>query len=102
MAECIFCGLQGLLWELSHLRKSPRVTKIAQIQEMPLNLAIRQAHVPQRTTMEQFPLVLVAVIIVLIWLFNSLNVLRRNRVLLDESVPGDKLYRVGLNRLTPT
>src|SRR5438093_11457535 len=76
MAECIFCGLQGLLWELSHLRKSPRVTKIAQIQEMPLNLAIRQAHVPQRTTMEQFPLVLVAVIIVLIWLFNSLNVLR--------------------------
>jgi len=28
--------------------------------------------------------------------------LRRNRVLLDESVPGDKLYRVGLNRLTPT
>ena len=26
--------------------------------------------------MEQFPLVLIAVIIVLIWLFNSLNVLR--------------------------
>ena len=52
--------------------------------------------------MEQFPLVLIAVIIVLIGLFNSLNVLRRNRVLLDEPVPGDKLYRVGLNRLTPT
>src|SRR5262249_59880327 len=39
-------------------------------------LAIRPAHVPQRTTMQQFPLVLIAVIIVLIWLFNSLNVLR--------------------------
>src|SRR5207249_5015493 len=80
-------------------------------------LAIRQAHVPQRTTMEQFPLVLIAVIIVLIWLFNSLNVLREyergvifriGRLMGEPKGPGliwviwpiDRIVRVSLRTIT--
>ena len=67
--------------------------------------------------MEQFPLVLIAVIIVLIWLFNSLNVLleyelgvifRLGRLLAEPKGPGliwvfwpiDRIVRVGLRTIT--
>ena len=67
--------------------------------------------------MEQFPLVLIAVIIVLIWLFNSLNVLREyergvifrlGRLLAEPKGPGliwvfwpiDRIVRVGLRTIT--
>src|SRR5215831_7501087 len=79
-------------------------------------LAIRQAHVPQRITMQQFPLVLIAVIIVLIWLFKSLNVLREyergvifrvGRLLPEPKGPGliwvfwpiDRIMRVSLRTI---
>jgi regulator of protease activity HflC (stomatin/prohibitin superfamily) len=67
--------------------------------------------------MDQFPLVLIAVIIVLIWLFNSLNVLREyergvifrlGRLLAEPKGPGliwvfwpiDRIVRVGLRTIT--
>src|SRR6516165_7910265 len=67
--------------------------------------------------MDQFPLVLIAVIIVLIWLFNSLNVLREyergvifriGRLLADAKGPGliwvfwpiDRIVRVSLRIIT--
>jgi regulator of protease activity HflC (stomatin/prohibitin superfamily) len=67
--------------------------------------------------MDQFPLVLIAVIIVLIWLFNSLNVLREyergvifrlGRLLAEPKGPGliwvfwpiDRIIRVGLRTIT--
>jgi regulator of protease activity HflC (stomatin/prohibitin superfamily) len=67
--------------------------------------------------MQQFPLVLIAVIIVLIWLFNSLNVLREyergvifrlGRLLAEPKGPGliwvfwpiDRIVRVGLRTIT--
>ena len=67
--------------------------------------------------MDQFPLVLVAVIIVLIWLFNSLNVLREyergvifriGRLLAEPKGPGliwvfwpiDRIVRVSLRTIT--
>jgi regulator of protease activity HflC (stomatin/prohibitin superfamily) len=67
--------------------------------------------------MDQFPLVLIAVIIVLIWLFNSLNVLREyergvifriGRLLPEPKGPGliwvfwpiDRIVRVGLRTIT--
>src|SRR5213083_2333992 len=67
--------------------------------------------------MEQFPLVLIAVIIVLIWLFNSLNVLREyergvifriGRLMGEPKGPGliwviwpiDRIVRVSLRTIT--
>src|ERR1041385_9305214 len=67
--------------------------------------------------MDQFPLVLIAVIIVLIWLFNSLNVLREyergvifrvGRLLAEPKGPGlivvffpiDRIVRVSLRTIT--
>src|SRR5438876_10853860 len=67
--------------------------------------------------MDQFPLVLIAVIIVLIWLFNSLNVLREHergvifrigRLLIEPKGPGliwvfwpiDRIVRVRLRTIT--
>jgi regulator of protease activity HflC (stomatin/prohibitin superfamily) len=67
--------------------------------------------------MQQFPLVLIAVIIVLIWLFNSLNVLREyergvifrlGRLLAEPKGPGliwvfwpiDRIVRVSLRTIT--
>ena len=71
-------------------------------------------HFHERTTMEQFPLVLIAVIIVLIWLFNSLNVLREyergvifriGRLMGDKGLsiviwPIDRIVRVSLRTIT--
>src|SRR2546430_10583816 len=67
--------------------------------------------------MDQFPLMLIAVIIILIWLFNSLNVLREyergvifriGRLLADPKGPGliwlfwpiDRIVRVSLRTIT--
>src|SRR5207302_9413672 len=71
----------------------------------------------RRVTMDQFPLVLIAVIIILIWLFNSLNVLREyergvifriGRLLAEPKGPGliwvlwpiDRIVRVSLRTIT--
>src|SRR5207302_10057086 len=72
---------------------------------------------PWRATMDEFPLLLIAVIIVLIWLFNSLNVLREyergvifrvGRLMGEPKGPGliwviwpiDRIVRVSLRTIT--